>query len=370
MRKVYLGKLDIAPDGELELRTNGVPFSEEQVLRYLFIYGLICDQVLIQGSSPLKNKRVFSAYLNLFEAFRRNGLNTSDPVYSFIQSDTSYVDYFLSRNFLLRGVNARNPERQAYALNNASAIAEKLDKSLFGAQIVKRTTNVPASFRKGLLSHLKDIEKTDIFLFERTASKVIAKVNNTEFLQTFELTSTLSLINRKEYANLYNLIRTCYRKANASGVSAVDADEILVYQTLNVERFLAAIGLSELLARSRVLKSSLLFQIKALNSYGTLLDEYLKCQTQQHIDEFFSALKGASIKRSITSAARHSIGTAITATTEGMELLGAPKIITKPIEFVAKGMLGDAADRRINQQLATISAHLEEIKRDIQNLKV
>ena len=71
-RRVYLGHVDVGPDAKLELKRRDGDATDSDVLRYLFRYGLLADQVLMQGSAPLKSRQVLLVYVRLLEAFKRN----------------------------------------------------------------------------------------------------------------------------------------------------------------------------------------------------------------------------------------------------------------------------------------------------------
>ena len=61
-RRLYLGRVDIGLDSKLELRRADGEATDKDVLAYLFCYGLIADQVFMQGSASLKSKQVQSAF--------------------------------------------------------------------------------------------------------------------------------------------------------------------------------------------------------------------------------------------------------------------------------------------------------------------
>ena len=88
---VYLGQLDIDIQGRLDLRTSQGEATSADIVRYLFSYALVADEVCMQGSAPLKNKSVFVAFTRISETFQRNERHEEKPVFSFVLSNESEV---------------------------------------------------------------------------------------------------------------------------------------------------------------------------------------------------------------------------------------------------------------------------------------
>jgi len=287
--RVYLGHVDVGQDAELDLMFR----SDSAVLQYIFRYGLIADQVLMQGSAPLKSNQVFLAYDRLREAFKRDeNHDESKPIFAFVLSDEAedYTSYIRARLQKLRETDEQNAEKVAYLKNHAVATAEKLDVDLLGINIPKRNLSVSKAFRGGLLTLLKSNDYSKTKISEETSQRAIEMINQTELLQTFSLIASLNLREPDQVKELYNATRDRYREANARGIGAMNSDADVIWSPLHIDRFLDEIGLTPWLKNPKDLTSELLFKIRRLENFRALRDEYFKAQSRTDFEVFVALL--------------------------------------------------------------------------------
>lgn len=367
-RKVYLGHVDIGADAKLDLRRPEGDVTDNDILLYLFRYGLIADQVLMQGSAPLKSKQVLLAYIRLLEAFKRNEDHEPNPVFAFALSDDAegYTEYILDRMDILRKSGDSNAERKAYLANNAIDAAKLLDCDLGAVNVPRRKKSVSKAYRRGLLGLLRINDPKTSGISEETSNHAIEKINGTEQLQTFRLISSLNLQEAEQARALYLATRARYRQANAIGVEALNSDDSPVWHNKAISNFLIAIGLEATLTQADSLSSEVLFKIRRIESFRALREEYFLCQSDADINEFIGILERLRLDGRVLSAVRQSPGALAALIFEGLnEAKIGYKSINKGAELLTKTVLSDVADEYFAQRCYCLYGHIDQLKRDL-----
>ena len=372
-RRLYLGRVDIGLDSKLELRRADGEATDKDVLAYLFCYGLIADQVFMQGSASLKSKQVQSAYLCLFEAFRRNENHEPTPVFVLALDEDvdGYAEYFLDRSIILRTMGADNAERNAYLQSDALRAAKQLDADLSATRVPRRQKSVGKAFRDGLLGVLrsKDVESTG--LTKETADKAIRKIDQTETLQTFNLIKTLNLAEVEQISALYDVARERYRKANAYGVDALNSDDSPIWNFSTIKKFLTAIGLRRHLATLPGLSSESLFKIRRIPAFRELREEYFLCQSENDTHVLVELLQTLRVDGRIRSAVRQSPGALAALLFEALTENGIGyKALNKSAELLTKSVLSDAADEYFGQRCYRLFGMIEQLERELQEFVI
>jgi hypothetical protein len=367
VRTVYLGHVDVGPDSKLELRLRDADATDSDVLRYLFRYALIADQVLMQGSAPLKSRQVLLAYIRLLEAFKRNEDHEPTPVLAFSLSDEAegYTEYVLDRLHKLRNAGDNNAERIAYLGNQAVDAAKRLDSELSLIDVPRRKKSVSEAFRRGLLSFLRssDIDKSGIS--SETSQRAIEKINETDQIQTFKLLASLSQLESVQAQALYKATRNRYREANAFGISAMNSDDSPVWSPKHIANFLDAIGLQPWLNEEINLTSELLFKIRRLDSFRGLRDEYFAAQSDADLVELTTMLRNLRVNGKVLSSVRQSPGALAALVFEGLnEAKIGYKSLNKMGELLSKTVLSDLADEYFAKRVYRLNALVEQLERE------
>jgi hypothetical protein len=366
-RNVYLGHVDVGPDAKLELKRRDSDASDGDVLQYLFRYGLIADQVLMQGSAPLKSRQVMLAYIRLLEAFRRNEDHESTPVFAFALSDEAegYTEYVLDRMHKLRGAGDSNAERSAYLGNQAIEAAKHLDADLSLSDVPRRKRSVSSAFRRGLLSLLRSNDPKKSGISEETSQRAIEKVTESEQIQTFRLLASLNLHEAEQAQALYKATRNRYRQANAFGIGAMNSDDSPVWSPSHIVRFLEAIGLQPWLSADANLASELLFKIRRLESFRELRTEYFTAQSDADLDELTTMLRNLRVNGKVLSSVRQSPGALAALVFEGLnEAKIGYKSLNKAGELLTKTVLSDVADEYFAKRVYRLHALIEQLERE------
>jgi hypothetical protein len=367
-RKVYLGHIDIGRSGLLDLRTSTRQATAFEVERYLFLNGLIADEVLMQGSAPMKSIDVFSAYRALSEAFVRNEFHEPKPIFAFVLSDEAedYSTYIQERLDLLKTQGSSNAERFAYLSNDGLAVAKKIDEGLSLINVPRRTRSVSKAFRRGLIASLEsgDVQKHSIN--DETAKETIKKISESVILQTFALVDSLEVRETEQLAAVYALARNRYRQANAFGSDSINSDDSVIYDWSNVKSFFEAIGLAEYLNGCKGFSSELLFKLRQLEPLRELRDELFKSQSQRDIDELFSILKTLRVKGRIRSTVADSPAALAALVFEGLnEAKIGYKSINKAAEFLSKSVLTDAFSEHFAKRCFRLFKQIDLLQREL-----
>ena len=366
-RSVYLGHVDVGPDAKLELRRRDSDATDGDVLQYLFRYGLIADQVLMQGSAPLKSRQVLLAYIRLLGAFKRNEDHEPTPVFAFALSDEveGYTEYVLDRLHKLKSSGESNAERTAYLGNQAVDAAKQLDADLSVIDVPRRNRSVSGAFRRGLLSLLRSNEPSKTGISEETSQRAIEKINESEQIQTFKLLASLNLRESEQAQALYKVTRNRYREANALGIGAMNSDDSPAWSPSHIARFLDAIGLQSLLADEAKLTSELLFKIRRLESFRALRAEYFVAQSDADVDELTTMLRNLRLKGKVLSSVRQSPGALAALVFEGLnEAKIGYRSINKAGELLTKTVLTDMADEYFAKRVYRLHSLVEELERE------
>jgi hypothetical protein len=366
-RSVYLGHVDVGPDAKLELKRSDGDATDYDILLYLFRYGLIADQVLMQGSAPLKSRQVLLAYIRLLEAFKRNEEHEPSPIYAFALSDEaeSYTEYVLDRLHMLRKSGNSNAERNAYLANQARDSAKQLDADLSLIDVPRRKHSVSGAFRRGMLFLLRSNESRKAGLTEETSQRAIEKIKESEQIQTFKLLSSLSLREVDQAQALYKATRTKYREANAFGIGAMNSDDSPVWSPRHIRTFLDAIGIQALLADESNLTSELLFKLRRFESFRALRVEYFASQTDADLEALSTMLRNLRINGKILSSVRQSPGALAALVFEGLnEAKIGYRSINKAGELLTKTVLSDVADEHFAKRVYKLHELVEDLERE------
>ncbi len=371
VRSVYLGHIDIGPDAKLELRSQHADATDDEVLLYLFRYGLVADQVLMQGSAPLKSHKVLLSYLRLLEAFKRNENHEAIPVFAFVLSDEAegYTEYILDRLHILRGTGNANAENAAYQMNNAIDAAKQLDAQLSMVNVPRRKRSVSKAFRNGQLALLRSNDPKNSGISLETSERAIEKVNDSEQIQTFKLISSLNLKEADQARALYQATRNRYRQANALGIGAMSSDDSPVWAPSHITRFLDAIGLQPWISDIRHLTAELLFKIRRIESYRALREEYFNAQSDADLVELTTMLRNLRLNGKVLSTVRQSPGALAALVFEGLnELKIGYKSLNKAGELITKTVFSDLADEHFAKRCYRLHSLVEQLERETSGL--
>ena len=366
-RSVYLGHVDIGPDAKLALKRQHADATDDDVLFYLFRYGLVAEQVLMQGSAPLKSRQVLLTYLRLLEAFKRNEDHEPTPIFAFALSDDAegYTDYILDRLHMLRGTGDANAEKTAYLMNNAVDAAKQLDAELSTVDVPHRKRSVSKGFRRGLLALLRSNESKKSAISPETSERAIEKINESEQIQTFKLISSLNLREAEQARALYQATRNRYRHANALGIAAMNSDDSPVWAPSHIARFLDAIGLQPWISDARNLTSELLFKLRRIESYRALREEYFRAQSDADLNELTTMLRNLRLNGKVLSTARQSPGALAALVFEGLnEAKIGYRSLNKAGELLTKTVLSDLADEYFAKRCYRLHSLVEQLKRE------
>jgi hypothetical protein len=366
-RSVYLGHVDVGPDAKLDLKRRDGDATDSDVLLYLFRYGLLADQVLMQGSAQLKSKQVLLAYVRLLEAFKRNEEHEPTPIFAFALSDEAegYTEYVIDRLHMLRNAGNSNAERNAYLANQARDAANKIDADLSVIDVPRRKRSVAAAFRRGMLSILRSDESSKTGLSAETSQRAIEKIKESEQIQTFKLLSSLNLQEADQAQALYKVTRNKYREANAFGIGAMNSDDSPVWSPRHIGAFLDAIGLQPLLADEYNLTSELLFKIRRFESFRALRAEYFASQTDADLEALATMLRNLRINGKVLSSVRQSPGALAALVFEGLnEAKIGYRFINKAGELLTKTVLSDLADEHFAKRVYKLHELVEELERE------
>jgi hypothetical protein len=367
LRSVYLGHVDIGPDAKLELKRQHADATDDEVLLYQFRYGLVADQVLMQGSAPLKSRQVLLIYLRLLEAFKRNENHEPIPVFAFALSDDAegYTEYILDRIHMLRGTGNANAESNAYQMNNAVDAAKQLDSELSMVDVPRRKRSVSKAFRHGLLALLRSNEPKSSGISLETSERAIEKIGGSEQIQTFKLISSLNLKEAEQARALYQATRHRYRQANALGIVAMNSDDSPVWASSHIARFLDAIGLQPWISDTRNLTAELLFKIRRIESYRALREEYFNAQSDADLVELTTMLRNLRLNGKVLSTVRQSPGALAALVFEGLnELKIGYKSLNKAGELITKTVFSDLADEHFAKRCYRLHSLVDQLERD------
>jgi hypothetical protein len=367
-RRVYLGQIDIRPDGKLDLQAPPGLALDDYLIKYLFMYGLLADEVYMQGSAPLKSTAVFHAYQKLSEAFTRNESHALMPIYAFVLSDEAedYESYIVQRLDSLQGQGEANAERQAYLKNDGVNVSKRIDADLSFVDIPRRTRSVSKSYRKGLVKTLQiDSESTSAVSHE-TAEIALRRIDSMENIQTFYLLGTLGLRDRHQLLAMYKLARKKYRQANAFGCEAINSEDSPLFIPRNITRFIHAIGLMPYLDVSRNLSANALFKLRQIPSIQLLKNEYYMCQSDADIDELINIITMLRLNGRIRSAVKHSPAALVALIFEGLSQANiGNKAINKGAEVLTKVMFENAVDEHFAKRCYRLFALIEQFNQEL-----
>ena len=366
-RSVYLGHVDVGPDAKLELKRRDGDATDGDVILYLFRYGLLADQVLMQGSAPLKSRQVLLVYIRLLEAFKRNEEHEPTPIFAFALSDEAegYTEYVLDRLHMLRNAGSSNAEKNAYLANQARDAAKRLDADLSVVDVPRRKRSVSSAFRRGMLSLLRDNDPKESGLTAETAHRTIERIAESEQIQTFKLLSGLNLQEVNQAQALYSATRRKYREANAFGIGAMNSDDSPVWSPRHIGTFLEAIGLEPLLADQSNLTSELLFKVRRFESFRALRTEYFTSQTDADLEALSTMLRNLRVNGKVLSSVRQSPGALAALVFEGLnEAKIGYRSINKAGELLTKTVLSDMADEHFAKRVYRLHELVEDLDRE------
>jgi hypothetical protein len=370
-RSVYLGLLDIDIRGTLDLKTKRGAASKEDIVKYLFSYALVADEVCMQGSAPLKSKNVFLAFTRLSPAFQRNELHLEKPVFSFVLSNESdsYLSYLVERLSFLTVKGGHNSERQAYIDNDGLSTAKLLDQSLNLAHVKKRTHSVSNEYKSSLLLTLHSGRYGEHGIKDEVAAAAIQVLTDEQIIQTHNLLNSLGLAGIEQINAVYRTARERYRKANAYGSDSIDSETKPHFQWRNIWAYLSHLNLTGLLTSDSALHPKLLFKLRSLKSFKNMNELYFECQDQDDIDAFLHLLRELRVNGKWRSLFKQSPGAAIAFFFEALN--GADigyKAVNKALEQLAKTYFLQVADEVFAKKMYAIYACAENLAFDLADM--
>lgn len=366
-RKVYLGHLDIGLDSKIELQIPKDQQKNWYITSYLFAYGLMADQVFIQGSAPLKDTGIFYATKKLLEAFRRNEHYEPIPIFSpsLNEECEGYVEYLSSRVNLLKKSYSYNQEIDAYQKNNAKNSADFLDDEL-DTNIQRRKSSVSKIFSSSLRRLITGNDLFRSIVPEKSIQFAENYLRNSDTIQTFEFIRSMNIEDAEALSKAYEIVRQKYKRSNAAGSNAIESESIHIWSFYSVKLFLHAIGLDIAFNSKHTLTSEILFKIRLLDSFKALKDEYFSCQTSQEAHFLAAMLREARsserIHKIITQSPASALATIIETANEAE--IGY-KSINKGIEIALKSFLINEAEIFYSKRQYKISKMIEDLRKEL-----
>jgi hypothetical protein len=367
-RRVYLGQVDIRSDGQLDLPVPPGISLDDYLIKYLFIYGLVADEVYMQGSAPLKSMAVFRAYQKLSEAFTRDESHSPVPIYAFVLSDDveDYESYLKQRMNFLKGQGKTNAERQAYLMNDGINVSKIIDANFSFIDVPRRTRSVSKSYRRGLVKTLQIDSQSTTAISQETAAIALRRIDSIENIQTFYLLGTLGLQDRHQLSAMYKLARKKYRQANAFGCESINSEDSPLFSTGNVSRFIYSMGLTSYFDVPKNLSAQTLFKLRQIESMQLLKDEYYKCQSQADIDELINIISMIRSKGRIQSAAKQSPAALVALIFEGLSQANiGNKAINKGAEVLVKAMFENAIDEHFAKRCYRLFSLVKQLNQEL-----
>ncbi|NOT66326.1 MAG: hypothetical protein HOP06_09940 [Methylotenera sp.] len=367
-RSVYLGLLDIDIRGNLDLKTSLGQASPSDVLKYLFAYAIVADEVCMQGSAPLKSKSVFIAFTRLAEAFQRNELHEEKPIFSFVLSgeSESYLSYLVERLSFLRVKGGHNAERSAYLGNDGLTAAQMLDKCLNIRHVKKRTRSVSDEYKSSLLLSLRSGRYNEHGVKDDVAEKAIKLLTEEQIIQTHHLIESLHLQDIEQVNAVYRTARERYRKANAYGSESINSETKPHFKWKNILAYLSHINLTTILSKDSALEPMLLYRLRILKSLKAMNDIYFECQDQADIDALLNILNQLRINGKLRSLLKQSPGAAIAYFFESLNQAEIGyKSVNKGLEELSKVFLLNVADEVFAKKVYSIHSCMEMLARDL-----
>lgn len=370
---VYLGKLDIDIRGKLDLLSTHGEATSNDIIRYLFAYALVADEVCMQGSAPLKSKSVFGAFSQLAEAFQRNELHEEKPVFSFVLSNEteSYLSYVVERLSFLKTKDNENIEKLAYLENDAKDTAQRLDKLLNLNVVKKRTRSVSNEYKASLLIALSSGSYNEHGIEDEVAVKAIEILSQEDLIQTHSLLKSLNLIKVEQINAVYRAARERYRNSNAYGSESLNSETKPHFKWKNVWLYLSSLGLEELLQSSLTLDPKLLFTLRALKSFKALNEIYFECQDQDDIDALLLVMKKLRLDGKFVTLKKQSFPATVSLFFETLNQTDIGyKSLNKALEHLAKMFVLDVADEVFAKKIYLTHKLIENFHRDFSIVKI
>jgi len=257
-KDIYLFEFDISYSGQKTL------YPKNKLYEYFKAYLLMADHIYLQASAPMKIKEVYVLFQKFEECFKMNNIDKI-PIVSFVLSKDiySYSEYLDQRLRKLSKAHInpkKNPEYNAYNVNNAQEIVKSLDQKIIynnnGLYFKRRDFSADMLFRRNvsyLFKNDKFLKKFNIN--DRLQKELLKYPNEMELFQTFELGKILKTDLKLHYHyKITELIRKMYYKANQEAVRAnsslVDKHFKLeyiyqFYKLLSIEKYIAKINSCE-----------------------------------------------------------------------------------------------------------------------------
>ena len=363
--RVYLGRIDIDRNSEIDLFTDRGRATHKDITRYLFLYALVADEVFMQGSAALKNLDVFAAFKSLQEAFFRNEHYEPKPIFNFVLNEHAedYTDYISKRLDFLQSRGRSNAERVAYETNDARGTARSLDSYLSCTPVPRRINSVAKAFRKGLKDSLLTYQETK--LSDSTCKSLLRVVESEDEIQTFSLMQAVRRKSIVQQNSAYLFCREKYRRANAFGSLASESDAMCVYNINNVSRFVHFISQGQILLRHESLNATWLMKQRALKSFRELRDFYLESQSQEEIERFLLLVKSFFLKGKFRILCKHSPAALVTYLCEWLASNSGSGVGWKTFEYAARSFVNQWVEEAFVKRCFTIFRALEQIETDL-----
>lgn len=364
MTKIYLEKIDLGPNGKLDLLLWGRHPSEDDLVNYFFMYGLIADEVLMQGSVFGKIGIVNAAKERLLKAFQQNEKFEMKPVLSFVlsQSSENFSEYYQKRQELFLGKNdLNNEEYVAYLKNEANAKALNFDDELTQTHIPKRKKSPSSKFRENISSMLQRDLYKKYKIKDEVTKQIEIYLKNQSDIQTYDLYKNIQFIDPHQFELVKRLVRNKYFDANAYILEAMQTTDAEAYFYQNLTIFFKFIGLNNFLDNPKKISGEVLLSIKGLSSFQILKNEYIKCQSKNQINELFEVIYRNTPNDLERDALKKMTGSTIGA--------GVTALATPLIGFFAKTVTELIFDKATAEQNKKIKSALQDFQRDIKTIE-
>jgi len=366
-RKVYLGRLDIGLDSKIELP---IPKGEQKnwyITSYLFAYGLMADQVFLQGSAPLKDTGIFYATKKLIDAFRRNEHYEPIPIFSpsLNEECEGYVEYLSNRvNFLKKG-NSENQEKNAYEKNNANHSAEFLDSEL-DTNIQRRKGSVSKIFSSSLHRLITGSNFLRVIIPDKSIQLAENYLRNSDTVQTFEFIRSMKIDDAEALNKVYEIVREKYKKSNAAGSGAIESESIHIWSFSSIKLLLQSVGLDIVFNSRHNLTSELLFKIRLLEPFKAIKDEYFSCQSTHEVCFLAAMCREARSNGRIQKIVSQSPAAALATIIETINQAEIGyKSINKGVEIALKNFLTNEAELYYSKKNYKIAKLINDLRGEL-----
>lgn len=280
MQSVYLHQLDIDEYGA------PMPIKDNDLDKYLMLYALFFNGVVLQSSSALKRNDVSNFFIRHSDLFISKEGRSPLISLALESPDELYTGYLEKRKSALTKIVGyqRNSEYKAYKNADADITARLLDSKIPKSDIYITQTSVDAIFRKKL-SEFNEIE-LNRFLDRKDVNGITEIVRNfainDEFCQTFVILERLEkkyplIMKSSLIKDIGEAIRKRYYIANmvSNGCYVMRKNKQTRHLDYDMLRYFSAlIDLDSIFTNSSLIDGFLLTRIKHDPIFNNLITIY------------------------------------------------------------------------------------------------